>query len=218
MMSCRRMTIPVARSVPDRGIRDAAREGMTATNSALRRFRIVVALDATEYAEIVLEHGIDQAARHQRPDLHFVTVVEKDANAEEARVRCAGLVLQGLDTMGTHGADWRSWLHVLEGEPETAIAELAADIRADLVVIGRFGMHSRRGSTADRLLAKTPCPTLVVNLKQDIVPAVVQCPACASVRAETEAERLFCDEHVGDRVGLSSLASSSTVTRGGSVW
>ncbi|MFN0251787.1 MAG: universal stress protein [Kofleriaceae bacterium] len=191
---------------------------MIPTSPSLRRFRIVVALDDSEYAEIVLEHGIDQAARHERPDLHFVTVPEKGTNREETRGKFAGLALQGLETMGTNGADWRSWLHVLEGEPEGSIAEFAADIRADLIVIGRFGVHHRRGSTADRLLVNAPCPTLVVNLKQDDVPTVSQCPACVAIRAETDAERLFCDVHVGDRVRLSSIASSSSVTRGGSVW
>lgn len=183
----------------------------------LRHFRIVAALDRSEYAEIVLEHAIDQASRHERPDLHFVTVVGKGENREEARASLAALVLEGLDTMAKRGPDWRSWVHVLEGDAEEQIVELAADLRADLVVIGRFGMHYRRGSTADRLLADAPCPVLVVNLKQDVA-SEAQCPACVAVREETEAERLFCAEHAGDRLGVSLLAGSSVLTRGGSVW
>lgn len=185
---------------------------------ALHRFRLAVALDRTEYAEIVLEHAIDQASRHERPDLHFITVVKDKAATEEARIAMAGLVMQGLETMGSGRCDWRSWMHVLVGDPDTAITDLAGDIGADLLVIGRFGMHHRRGSTAERVLANAPCPVLVVNLKEDSIPAVAQCPACVAVREETGAEQLFCAEHVGDRIGLSERVSSLFVTRGGSVW
>lgn len=193
-------------------------EGMTVINPALRRFRIVVALDQSEYAEIVLEHAIDQAVRHERPDLHFVAVAAEYASVDEARAALAALVLQGLDTIGTRGADWRSWMHVLVGDAEAEITDLAADLMADLIVVGRFGVHSRRGSTADKIVENAPCPTLVVNLKQDTAAAEMQCVKCVAVRADTEAERLFCDEHSGDRMRLSTLVSPSTSLRGGSVW
>src|SRR5690349_14478159 len=41
-----------------------------------RRYRIVVGVDLTEYSHIVIEHALDQAARHQSPELHFVHVQE----------------------------------------------------------------------------------------------------------------------------------------------
>jgi nucleotide-binding universal stress UspA family protein len=209
------MDILVAKSMPPRGTYDAATKRMTPINPALHRFRIVAALDQSEYAEIVLEHAIDQAARHQRPDLHFVAVAARHASVEEARAALATLVLSGLETMGTNGADWRTWLHVLVGDAENEITDLAADLRADLIVVGRFGTHSRRGSTADRVLENAPCPTLVVNLKQDTVSADLQCPECVIVRAASDAEQLFCDQHAGDRVRLSNLVGSSSSMRGG---
>ena len=46
----------------------------------MHRYRIVVGLDLSEYAEVVLEHALDQAARHELSELHFVTVVP-DASA-----------------------------------------------------------------------------------------------------------------------------------------
>src|SRR5207248_7062449 len=51
--------------------RDARPQRMTEP-----RHRIVVALDLSEYAEIVLEHAIDQAARHAASDLHFLYVAD----------------------------------------------------------------------------------------------------------------------------------------------
>jgi hypothetical protein len=50
------------------------------------RHCIVVALDLGDYAEIVLEHALDQAARHDVTDLHFVYVHERSAlDLEEAK-------------------------------------------------------------------------------------------------------------------------------------
>lgn len=191
--------------------------GMEPTVPHRRRFRIVVAVDSSEYAEIVLEHAIDQAARHTSPDLHFVAVVPDESAAEAARAELALAVLQSLETLGTRGADWRSWLHVLVGDAGEEIAGFAGDMRADLIVIGRFGTHSKKGSTADRVLEGATCPALVVNLKQDVVEQ--QCPACVAVREQTDAESLFCPEHTSDTpLYVSRLAGWSSSTRGGSVW
>ena len=41
-----------------------------------RRYRIVVGIDLSEYSDIVIEHALDQAARHNVPELHFLTVRE----------------------------------------------------------------------------------------------------------------------------------------------
>ena len=52
----------------------------------IQRYRIVVALDGSEYAEIVVEHALDQAARHDPVDLHLLTVVNNAADVEAAKV------------------------------------------------------------------------------------------------------------------------------------
>ena len=41
------------------------------------RFPILIAIDDTEYAAAVLQHGLDQAARHDAPDIHVLRVVRK---------------------------------------------------------------------------------------------------------------------------------------------
>jgi nucleotide-binding universal stress UspA family protein len=57
---------------------------------------------------------------------------------------------------------------VREGPPLDAILACAADIAADLIVLGSHGRdglgHLLFGSTAERVLHKAPCPTLVVPL------------------------------------------------------
>lgn len=165
-----------------------------------RRYRIVVAIDQSEYAEIVIEHAIDQAARHSRPDIHFVTVVPHISQVGNAKSWLAVESLGALETLGVKNANWRSWVHVHAGDPTSEIVGLAADLRADLLVIGCFGTHDPRGRATftRKVLEAATCPTLVVTLK-DYGSDDDECEACVAVRAETEAERLFCDEHASDR-------------------
>src|SRR4051812_6707050 len=105
-----------------------------------RRYRIVVGIDLTEYSEIVLEHGLDQAARHDAPEMHFLYVKEdKRRSTEEMKQRLSALVFPSLQTFNQYGSNWRARLHVRGGKPDEQIAMLAADVRADLIVIGQFG-------------------------------------------------------------------------------
>jgi len=57
---------------------------------------------------------------------------------------------------------------VREGPPVDAILACAAEIAADLIVLGSHGRdglgHLLFGSTAERVLHKAPCPTLIVPL------------------------------------------------------
>ncbi len=57
---------------------------------------------------------------------------------------------------------------VRDGPPVDAILDCAAEIAADLIVLGSHGRdglgHLLFGSTAERVLHKAPCPTLVVPL------------------------------------------------------
>ena len=185
-----------------------------------RRFRIVVALDASEYAEIVLEHALDQAARHDAVDLHFITVVEPGDDVDAAKARLAALVLGGLENESK--LDWHARLHVRVGPRAEEIASVAGDIDADLLVVGYFGVHGRRGRqfTADRVLELVACPTLVVALGAHVLDAHTPCDKCAAIREESEGERWFCEDHATDgRLDLTTrLPSSSTASHGGPLW
>ena len=56
---------------------------------------------------------------------------------------------------------------VREGYAATAIVEEAAEINADLIVIGTHGLsgikHMLLGSIAERVVQKAPCPVLTVK-------------------------------------------------------
>jgi nucleotide-binding universal stress UspA family protein len=188
-------------------------------------FRIVVALDLSEYAEIVLEHALDQAARHSSPDLHFLFVVDsdRDATVEAAKNRLARLVLEGLDTFGKRNIDWRSRLHVRAGKPHEEIVALAGELNAHLIVIGRFGARGRfgqLGSVAHRVIENSSCPTLAVNLVDQPIETQPQCPDCVQIRAETDGERWFCEAHSApDRATLATtLVPPTGWIGGGPLW
>jgi nucleotide-binding universal stress UspA family protein len=184
----------------------------------VRRYRIVVGLDLSEYADIVLEHALDQAARHDAPELHFLTVRERRKPTSEERKRALWeRVHPALETFNRHGTDWRAQLHVRRGRPEIEIATLAADIRADLIVIGQFGLHTPRVSDKNlpnRVLQQAVCPTLVVSMPAEL--DTRQCPLCMATREQSDGETWFCPQHTGDR-GRDHFVSPMTTWSGGTL-
>jgi nucleotide-binding universal stress UspA family protein len=184
----------------------------------VRRYRIVVGIDLSEYADIVIEHALDQAARHDAPELHFLTVREQRKPTNEVYKQALWeRVYPALETFNQFGNDWRARLHVRRGKAEVEIAELAAEINADLIVIGQFGLHTPRASDKNlpnRVLQQATCPTLVVGLPA--VADLTQCPMCSSVRDDTEGERWFCSQHT-ERHNRDHIVSPMTTWTNGSL-
>jgi len=168
---------------------------------------MVVGVDLTEYSEIVIEHALDQAARHQAPELHFLHVSERrKASTEDLNERLSSAVYPALQVFNQSaaqsGTDWRARLHVRRGKPEQQITILAQDILADLIVIGSFGM--RRRSTPNRVLSTATSPTLVVRMPHEL--DVTQCAACSNVRDDSDGALWFCDDHVVEHASVSPVS------------
>lgn len=184
-----------------------------------RRFRIVVALDDSEYAEIVLEHAFDQAMRHDAVELHFIAVVAREQDMAEAERYLAAQVVEGVERCRSAAGDRMVRLHVRAGHPVDEIVRLADEIDGDLILVGRFGVHERRSSTATAIVEQAPCPVLVVGLTEHAIETTPQCPKCMAVRRATDAESWFCSEHSGDpRLHSSSLRSWSSTLSHGRLW
>ena len=181
----------------------------------LPRYRIVVGLDLSEYADIVLDHALDQAARHDAPELHLVTVREKrKPGTESLKQTLWERVYPSLQTFNQFGLDWRARLHVRHGKPDEQIAQLAAEIRADLIVIGHFGLHNPKhgdNNLPNRIMQAAVCPTLVVGMPEAIE-AQPQCPMCAAVREDDLG--WFCPEHVADRRAEPAVSTMTTWSLG----
>jgi len=189
-----------------------------------RWYRIVVALDLSEYAEIVLEHALDQAARHDAPDLHFIAVQEAHgAPLDDLKARLAALVYQGLETQKSAASNWRARLHVRAGRADAEIVELALEVNADLVVVGRFGGHRaahQLGAVAARVVEGAPCPTLVVGLSEHVMPSREACPECEAMREDSAGERWFCAAHVAPERPMVTLGlpMATSWSGGGPMW
>ena len=173
-----------------------------------RRYRIVVGVDLTEYSHIVIEHALDQAAHHRSPELHFVHVKEgrrHDVNTLGEYLSAA--VYPSLQVFNEYGKDWRARLHIRKGRPDEQITMLAADILADMIVIGDFGLH--RKGMPKRILTHAICPTLVVGMPKLL--DATQCGECSALREDSEGTRWFCDDH---RVKQNAVSPMTTWSNG----
>jgi nucleotide-binding universal stress UspA family protein len=185
------------------------------TRAKIRRYRMVVGVDLSDYSQIVIEHALDQAARHQAPELHFVNVSERRKDSiDELNERLSTAVYPALqvfnESAAQHGTDWRARLHVRRGKPDEQIGILAADVLADLIVVGQFGLH--RKSTANRVLARAICPTLVVGMPKEL--DISQCHACSATREDSDGQLWFCDDHVDSVPAKTSVSQMSVWSNG----
>jgi len=175
-----------------------------------RRYRIVIGVDLTEYSHMVIEHALDQATHHAAPELHFLHVKEtRRRDMREVSERLAATVYPALQVFNQHGTNWRARLHLRRGKPDQQITMLAADVLADMIVIGQFGLHRR--SLPRRVLTAAVCPTLIVGMPHAL--DTRQCFECAAIREDSDGARWFCDDHQVKHHAVSPM----TVWTGGSL-
>lgn len=89
--------------------------------------------------------------------------------------------------------------HVFSGDPARALSALAADLDAELIVVGT---HDRRGlsrflhgSVTRKLVRRAPCPVIVVREREPLPELAPACPACVVVRRQTAGRELWCEQH-----------------------
>ena len=105
---------------------------------------------------------------------------------EEQRCR------EALENQARQAGIAGSELHVRRGAPHRMLADLAAEIGADLLVVGATGggrLHRRLGSTADRVLRRAHCPVLVVRGSLPVPPRRVLAPVDLSPLSAEAFER-----------------------------
>lgn len=114
-------------------------------------------------------------AKQNRSELHMVSVLEIDYMPEFVEEICQETgtaarrfhaVLQRARQMAEE-ANVKFHPHVLSGHPVRDVVKLAAELKADLLVIGATGhsaLYERMiGSRADRIVQLAHCPVLVVK-------------------------------------------------------
>ncbi|ADZ70449.1 universal stress protein [Polymorphum gilvum] len=138
---------------------------------------IVVALDLDTGSEAVLARAVQLAAAHGAR-LAAIHVIEadwlsqaaagSDLSESELRGDLARTALASMETaLADHGRTRRSLARVEFGSPHDALARVAEEMSADLVIVGPHRGRSLKGkilgSTADRIVRTSCAPVLVVR-------------------------------------------------------
>ena len=193
---------------------------MTTTPTA--KYVIVVGVDFSEASELAVHRAFELASEHAQAEVHLVNVVQTygpqvayempmDASAltvltvAEARTRFTHYADQALARYTAQNPGKRvarTFTHVRFDSIADEIAQIAADLEADLVVVGTHGRRGLSrvllGSSAEATVRLAPCPVLVVRPKALPV-AVPQieppCPDCVRTRQETGGAEIWCEQH-----------------------
>ncbi|HSZ66530.1 MAG TPA: universal stress protein [Xanthobacteraceae bacterium] len=136
--------------------------------------KILHANDGSDHAFKALALALE-IARQNKSELHMISVEEVDYMPEfieEVRqeagtaARRFHAVLQRARAMAEQH-DVKLQTHIVAGHPVRDIVQLAASLKAELLVIGATGhsaLYERMiGSRADRIVQIAPCPVLVVK-------------------------------------------------------
>jgi nucleotide-binding universal stress UspA family protein len=177
--------------------------------------KIVVGVDNTELGAGALSRAIALAGTQPNTEVHALRVVEpivdplvgalpstKD-ELESLKDQLQAAIQNAIAEDGTlrvHAVV----AHVAIGAPARAIIELAAQIDAEMIVVGTHGRRGVRrallGSVAEEVVRRAGCPVLCVRPKQHPEEARIPeieplCPDCAKTRFETNNASLWCERH-----------------------
>lgn len=139
-------------------------------------------------------------------ELHFVHVIPSlTGRPDQAALDRGRTLLEG--TAQVVGVGEKVTLHVSAGKPWREIVQLAADLRADLVVVGTRGRgavaHMVLGSVAEQVVRNAGCPVHVARTKffeQNGPEIEPPCPECTMAQERTRGETLWCTRHASRHV------------------
>jgi nucleotide-binding universal stress UspA family protein len=182
---------------------------------------IIVGVDFSESGDIALEAAFQLADDRYPADVHVVNVLPAylpggtpnddvytagvAPSIGEANTRLRNYVEEKLvahQDKGARRAPARVVTHIRTDSAAHEVAQLAADLEADMVVVGT---HGRRGisrlllgSTAEATVRLAPCPVLVARPKTAPVSEPViepPCPRCVETRIATNGAEFWCEQH-----------------------
>jgi len=146
---------------------------------------VVVGIDYSECGDLALEQAFEVAHReHLEPHVVHATLQvgaymgvrtpDYGETLEQAREQLATYVRRKLEgwlaSRGGSGANFKQvFTHVRVGAADEAIAKLASDLDANMVLVGTHGRRGlsrlMTGSIAEGVVRLAPCPVLVVRPK-----------------------------------------------------
>ncbi|HEY2406591.1 MAG TPA: universal stress protein [Polyangiaceae bacterium] len=187
---------------------------------------IVVAIDYSESGDLALRRALELAAEKPAASVHVVNVlplfpgiapdpstggwIYAIPSVSEGAQQLTNYVQQKASSFaGQYGGANRAFLenirvHQRLQAPAEEIAQLAADLEADLVIVGTHGHRGVSrfllGSVAEATIRLSPCPVLVVRPKAIPValpvPAILPpCPRCVEARKASGGSEFWCEQH-----------------------
>jgi nucleotide-binding universal stress UspA family protein len=190
---------------------------MTTHQDAAKTYPIVVGVDYSALGDLALERAFELAKAHDRTELHVVRVESvvppsdyasrsedftADLSAASARLHdhVENVVKRWCDARASGAPFERLTTHVRSENAAEAIAQLASDVEAELVVVGTHGRRGARrfllGSVAEGTVRLAPCSVLVVRPPDASIPAIEPpCPRCLETRRATSGAELWCEQH-----------------------
>lgn len=186
-----------------------------------KRFAVVVGVDYSEHGDEALETALLFAGPRPGAELHVVSVKDgvaagalaaagasfgesaNQADLEKLRTHVSRAIAASTPKL-TAPLTARAIVHLRRGDTANAIAQLAADVDADLVIVGTHGRRGVErfflGSVAERLVRLARCPVWVVRPKDHEglgkVPEIEPpCPQCLAKQRETNGSQMWCTRH-----------------------
>jgi nucleotide-binding universal stress UspA family protein len=175
---------------------------MSTSNNPPQRTVILAAVDGSAASSFVVAGGAKFAAM-PGAELHLVHVI--DAVGETKRL--TEQLERGRQILEDLGKDLPEsiplTLHLAAGSPTREILQLAANLQADLIVVGAHDLSALEklllGSVAEPVVRKAQCPVYVVRRKDyhgKVVPELEPpCPDCLQTQRSTGGKELWCARH-----------------------
>jgi nucleotide-binding universal stress UspA family protein len=173
---------------------------------ATGRFAIVLGLDFTDADGPAFDQAARLAARVIGSELHLVHVFATEPSAERTRDLAGHLRLYVDQKLAASPglAGIAVGIHLRGGKTVPELLRLAADVQADVIVVGSHrGPHIKDwlvGSTVEKLVSNTAFAVVVAAPKAKepeaqepvIEPA---CPRCVEARFASKGKEWWCERH-----------------------
>ncbi len=191
-----------------------------------KTFTIVVGVDYSDLSELALREAATMSKLRAPSHVHVIHAIQyipptaQDAlelttsaatsdsddekNAEKLRAYVEKVLGTGERTNTAMLSVDRLSTHVRRADPAEAIAQLASDLEADLVVVGTHGHRGIArlllGSVAEGVIRLAPCPVLVVrrvgtSAATNVPRIEPPCPRCLETRKSSAGKEFWCAQH-----------------------
>ena len=187
-------------------------------SNAEKTYLIVVGIDYSPASDLALERALELAAARSSAEVHVVNVVRlyggqalldspgesgiESVTLADATNRVERYAERRRQAFSGSLASVSVRAHLRLEAPAHEIAQLAADLEADLVVVGTEGRRGIArlllGSVAEDVVRLAPCPVLVVRpkaLPEQLPRIEPPCPQCLETRRASSGAQYWCEQH-----------------------